>query len=220
MITHLFMAIAVSFWSLPPVIEEMELPKRSREVLQNIRKESNNTLSVKWNEATGTPEVISGTLTKPSLHSPGWISYDYLHKIKELYGIKRVNEDLKIVHIDKSENMIKVYLQRQLFKKPVYGERMIVEIDPNGSILRIEGVLHPELEKKRLGRPMYPAVTLDEAKKAAFESDDSMRVSKSLYTESCYLPDREGVPLVYVFHYEKNGRPASIKVHALTGRVI
>jgi hypothetical protein len=78
-----------------------------------------------------------------------------------------VNEDLKIMHIDKSDGMtFKVYFQRQLFEKPVCGNQLLVVLDLSGLIQRIEGTLHSGLEKKRLGRPMYAAVTQDEAKKA------------------------------------------------------
>jgi len=218
--SKMILSAILSFSSLVPVAENIEISKQSKKLLQMIRLESGNTLTVKWNTVTQTPELLSGKLTKPSTHSPGWIAYAYLHKIKLLYGLNRVHEDLKILNIDKTDSLIRVYMQRQLFKKPVCGNQLLVELDHSGVIQRIEGTIHSGLEEKRLGRAMYAAVTPEKAKEIAFAYDESIRANKSLSVESCYLPTREGIPLVYVVTYEKEGRPVSIKIHSLTGRVI
>ncbi|MDQ0903499.1 hypothetical protein [Paenibacillus sp. V4I7] len=220
MFTKMILTLLVSFSSLIPMTENTEISKRSQRVLQNIRAESENTLQVKWNTVTQTPELLSGNLTKPSAHSPGWITYNYLDKIKTMYGLKHVNKDLKIISVDKGTTSIKVVLQRQLFKNSVCGNQLIVELDSSGVVKRINGILHADLEEKRLGRPMYPAVSVEEAKRIALTYDDSLKESKSVNVESCYLPTREGVPLVHVLTYEREGRQVSIMIHSLTGRVV
>lgn len=182
--------------------------------------ESGNTLELKWNELTQTPAVIEGNLTKPSLHTPGWIAYGYLEKIKILYDLNRVKEDLAIFAVETSDNGARVYFQRQLFKKPVCGNQLVVEIDPSGVIHRIEGVLHAGLKQKRLGRPMYAAVTPKEAGDILLSHDASLQKDHIVNIESCYLPTRNGIPLVHVVTYKKENRPVSVKVHSLTGRLI
>jgi Zn-dependent metalloprotease len=216
----MLMAAAISMFTLASTTEPAELSRRSQELLQTMRKESNNTLVVQWNPATKTPATISGQLTQPSLHSPGWIAYEYIGKIKELYDLKRVKEQLAVIRIDETDQGHIVHLQRQLFKKPVCGEQLIVKIAPSGVIQRIEGTMHPQLEKRRLGRPMAPAFSKEEAKKLALASEQTIATSQILRIESCYLPDREGVPLVHQVHFEKNGRPATMTIHSLTGRII
>lgn len=220
MLTSMILTLLVSFSSFIPTTENTEISKRSQKIVQNIRAESENTLEVKWNTLTQTPELLSGKLTKPSAHSPGWITYRYLDKIKPLYGLKHVDKDLKMMMIDKSTTSTKVVLQRQLFKNSVCGNQLIVELDSSGVVKRINGTLHTGLEEKRLGRPMYPAVSVEEAKRIALTYDGSLKENKSVNVESCYLPTREGVPLVHVLTYEREGRPVSIMIHSLTGRVI
>lgn len=220
LISKMILTMLLSFSSLIPVTENTEISKRAQKILQNIRLDSENTLQVEWNTGTQTPEKLSGKLTRPSAHSPGWITYSYLDKIKTLYGLKNVQRDLKITKIDKSAASIHVVLQRQLFQKPVCGNQLFVELDHSGVVQRIESTLHTGLEEKRLGRPMYPAVSVEDAKRAALTYDAAVKESKTLSVASCYLPTREGVPLVHVISYEKYGHPVSIMIHSLTGKVI
>ncbi|MBD0384699.1 hypothetical protein [Paenibacillus sedimenti] len=218
--SKMLLIIFLSFSSLIPISQKAEISTRSQKVLQNIDTESENTLQVKWNTVTQTPELLSGKLTKPSAHSPQWITYNYLEKIKTLYGLKHVNKDLKIMTIDKNATSIKVVLQRQLFKNSVCGNQLLVELDYSGVVQRIYGTLHTDLEEKRLGRPMYPAVSAQKAKRIALNYDKLLEESNSITIESCYMPNREGVPLIHVLTYEREGRPVSIKIHSLTGRII
>ncbi|MCZ8521862.1 MULTISPECIES: hypothetical protein [Paenibacillus] len=214
------LSAAVSLFSLTPIESVPQISRESEALLQRIRTESNHTLTVQWNSSAQSPSLLYGVLTSPSNHSPGWIAYEYLNRIKSLYGLKRVREDLIIQRIDQNESGYTVWLQREFFKKPVCGDRIAVEMDQSGRIHRVEGTLHALLEKKRLGRPMYPAVTVDGAKRIAAAFAPDLRNAGSLHVGACYLPERAGVPLVYVVHYEKEGRPAVLRIHSITGKVI
>ncbi|RTE11474.1 PepSY domain-containing protein [Paenibacillus whitsoniae] len=194
--------------------------KRTQSLVDKLRKESQNSLSVRWSEVTQTPELIEGNLTKPSRHSPEWITYEYFERIKLLYDLKNVKEDLRILSVVPDHNGTRLYLQRLLYGKPVCGEQLVVEIDSRGVLQRIEGALHAGLEMKRLRRPMYAAVTLEEAKRAALAYDSSLKGSAVLRMDSCYLPDRTGVPLVHKITFEKENRTVAVTVHSMTGQVI
>ncbi|MNQ67165.1 hypothetical protein D3C85_816750 [compost metagenome] len=217
---NLVLLMSVSLSNLFPITQDIEISKQSQRILESIRSESDNTLQIKWNTVTRTPELLTGNLTKPSAHSPGWIANRYLEKIKPLYGLKHVESDLKISTIEKSTTFTKVILQRQLFRNPVCGDQLVVELDESGVVRRIHGTIHANLKEKRLSRPMYPAVSIEEAKRIAITHDASLRTSKPIHEVSCYLPNRSGVPLVHVLTYEIEGRTVPITIHSLTGRVI
>jgi Zn-dependent metalloprotease len=213
--------MSLSLTNITPATENIEiLSKRSQRILENIRAESENTLQVKWNTVTQTPELLTGNLTKPSAHSPGWITYRYLEKIKRLYGLKHVESDLKITTIDKSTSSTKIFLQRQLFRNPVCGNQLVVELDQSGIVQRINGTIHTGLEEKRLGRPMYPAISVEDAKRIASTYDASLKKIKPINEVYCYLPTRDGIPLVHVLTYKKDGHAVPIMIHSITGRVI
>ncbi|TDF97986.1 hypothetical protein [Paenibacillus piri] len=200
---------------------ETENSKKHRSLLHQLNVDSGSTLNVQWNAATNTPELMTGRLTSPTKHSPGWISYAFLNKVKSLYGLKRVNEDMKIINIDNNDDptYFKVYLQRLLFQKPVCGEQLVITIDRSGVVLRVEGSLHSDLEKKRLGRPMYPAVTQEKAIKIA-STYVSLHSWKLASVQSCYLPAREGVPLIHMVTFNQMNDSITLKIHSLTGRLV
>ncbi|MBA2939787.1 hypothetical protein HZF08_15850 [Paenibacillus sp. CGMCC 1.16610] len=218
--SKIMLSTILSLSILAPDHESPSLSKKSLELIDKIRLESEDSLSIKWSTQTQTPELLSGNLTKPSQHSPGWISYKYLDEIKILYGLRRVKEDLRIVSVEPSNTSTKVYLQRMLFNRPVCGDQLLVEIDRSGIVKRVEGSLHTDLEQKRLRRPMYAAITIEEAKQVALAFDQSLKETDVISSDSCYLPTREGIPLVHKITFEKEKRPVSFKVHSMTGRII
>lgn len=113
--------------------------------------------------------------------------------------------------IYKNASSIMVDLQRQLLQKSVCGDQLFVELDQSGIVQRIEGTVHTGLEEKRLGRG---------CERVVLTYDDSVKKSKSVNIESCYLPTRVGIPLVHVITYEKEGQLVSVMIHSLTGKVI
>ncbi|BFT69463.1 hypothetical protein [Paenibacillus sp. P36] len=218
--SKIMLSTVLSLSILAPTSEIPSISKKSAVLLEKIRTESEYSLTVKWNPETQTPERLSGYLTKPSQHTPSWIAYEYLDKIKILYGLKRVKEDLSIVSVEPSNTSTKVYMQRMLFNRPVCGDQLLVELDRSGIVKRVEGTLHIDLEQKRLGRPMYAAITIEEAKQAALAFDQSLKESDVISSDSCYMPTREGIPLVHKITFEKEKRPVSFKIHSMTGRII
>ncbi|MGO4496211.1 hypothetical protein AB4114_09880 [Paenibacillus sp. 2RAB27] len=122
--------------------------------------------------------------------------------------------------IDQGTASTKVTLQRKLFKHTVCGDQLVVELDQTGVVQRISGTVHPGLEEKRLGRPMYPAVSVEDAKRTAVAYDTSLMPFKPISEVSCYLPSRNGIPLVHKLTYEKDGQLITIMIHSMTGRII
>jgi hypothetical protein len=96
-------------------------------------------------------------------------------------------------------------------------------MDKSGVIRRVEGTIHADLEKRRLNRPMYPAISVHEAASVASRHMNRLLPTEATDVQACYLPEREGVPLIYVVTFDpKQADTPSlpIKVHSLTGRVI
>lgn len=222
----LFLATALS-WAVPSLQETLSSADRLKEVtrvVERLQTDSGNTLSIEWNEATATPRSLTGHLTKPSNHSPQWISIQFLKKVKALYGLKRVHEQITVTSIEHDRlDRTKVLLQRQLYGKPVCGDELTVEMDKLGVIVRVDGTVHSELERKRLNRPMYPAITGSEAAEKAFRYTGSQYPADKTRVHACYLPIREGIPLIYVvtFVSDQKGSPSRpVYVHSITGRII
>lgn len=224
--SKLLLAAALT-WIDPTIDDALtatERLKSAKRTVAHLQTESGGTLAIEWNEATATPGLLTGYLTKPSNHSPQWISIEFLKRVKALYGLKRVEEQMEVVRIlhDRPDRT-KVILQRRLYGKPVCGNELTVEMDKSGVIVRVDGTIHGELEKKRLNRPMYPAITRDEAAAEASRYANGRYPVEAASVHACYLPTREGVPLVYVVSFDplqEGGSSSSIKVHSLTGRVI
>jgi Zn-dependent metalloprotease len=202
-----------------------ELSQEARIALHNLKKQSNGSLEMIWNETTQTPQLLTGRLSLPSNHSPSWIVYEFLNKTKALYGFKKPNIDMSIIEENRSEqNRIYVRLEHMLFRTPVCGEELIVEMDHEGIIHRVEGHITPNLKKERLNRPMYAAYTAQQAvnKAAAFVHSQGDTASGH-EVRACYLPNRKSVPLVYEVTLRVNDSVEpfrTVLVHSLTGRVI
>lgn len=220
----LMLALTWMHPTIEDVLAHTERLKPARRAMEQMNAESGGTLHIEWNAATKTPALLSGQLTKPSNHTPEWIAFEFLKKVKLVYGLKRVNENMKVTYVERERSdKTLVMMQRQLYGKPVCGDELIVEMDKSGVIRRVEGTIHADLEQKRLNRPMYPAISGDEAAAAASRYVDGLHRAEDANVQACYLPNREGVPLIYVVSFSRteNGGPASlIRIHSLTGRVI
>jgi Zn-dependent metalloprotease len=220
----LLLAAALT-WGVPTIndaLADSERLKPAKRAVARLQTESGGTLTIEWNKAAATPGLITGYLTKPSNHSPQWISIEFLKQIKALYGLKRVDEQMSVIRIlhDRPDRT-KVILQRQLYGEPVCGNELTVELDKSGVIVRVDGTIYAELEKKRLNRPMYPAITRDEAAAEASRYVDGRYPAEAARVQACYLPSREGVPLIYVISFDSERKDGtSIQIHSLTGRVI
>ncbi|MDF2715782.1 MAG: hypothetical protein K0R28_2707 [Paenibacillus sp.] len=71
--------VAILTWAVPTIEETVTADrlKAAEKAVERLQTESNGTLTIEWNEITGTPGMLSGYLTKPSNHSPQWIAIDF-----------------------------------------------------------------------------------------------------------------------------------------------
>jgi Zn-dependent metalloprotease len=202
--------------------QKPEISRAAKQAVERLEKIGGRAVEVDWNKETGTPGKLEGALTKPSKHSHEWIAYGFLEQVKGAYGLKRVREDVAVLDVDGSEpELVRVVMQRQLYGKPVCGDILTVEIDRAGVIVRAAGRFHAGLEEKRLNRPMYPSVTAKQAAVAASQYAGQALSDGAAEVQACYLPTREGIPLVYaVTLKDASGNQESVMVHSMTGRVI
>ncbi|MEK0317250.1 hypothetical protein [Cohnella sp. 56] len=204
--------------------------KDQNAVLRRLSAESGGRLEVRWHAETGTPSLLLGKLSPPSAHSPAWIAGEFVTKTRRLYGIRNPHSHLKIVHVEKlpEESAYRVHLQHYLYKTPVWGDELRIEIGGNGVVERVEGRIYPDLAKAISNRPRRATVSQAEAIRIAAAAaagaagpgagDAPLDTAQAL---PYYLPSRTGIPLVYaVTLYPPDQPPVSVMVHALTGRTI
>lgn len=220
--------VAVSLLCSGPSIDEVlggsERLGPAKRAIDRLQSRSATPLAVEWNPAAGTPSLLAGSLTEPSYHTPQWIAIEFLKRVKPLYGLKRVEEQMAVVRVERDQpDYTKVVLQRRLYGKPVCGDELTIEVDHAGVVTRASGTIHADLEKKRLNRPMVPAVTERQAAIVASRYLKGRYPVATADVQACYLPDRESVPLVYkvTFSFAADGEVSpSVHVHGLTGLVI
>lgn len=180
-------------------------------------------LEIRMDDRTNTPALLTGALSKASKHSPAWIALEFANKAKRIYGIHSPHSKLRVAEIgEPSASIIRVRLVHLLYKTPVWGDELRIDIDRDGIIRRVEGRIHPNLAKATLNRPRHAAVSQAEAVRiaavaAGIGRADAGRAEVRPY----YLPDRAGIPLVYAVTFQRSGQSSlNLTVHALTGRVI
>lgn len=217
----LSLIIVVSLLVSPNVLALGNEMPRSNWAIQGLAKKSGGTLEVVWNDHINTPYLLTGTLSRPSKHSPEWITYEFLKQVKSIYGLRNPQRDIRVIEVERTENMIHVRLQRLLFGTPVWGDWLVVNVDNHGVIRRVEGTIHPNLEKQLFNRPMHPAFS----KKKAIKKARSV-VKGKLATEptvaTYYLTSLPGIPLIYVvqLQYQSPNRTTTTMIHSLSGRII
>lgn len=198
-----------------------KLPSKVPATLKYLEKYSGGTLEYKWNTDTNTPFKLTGKLSLPSKHSPGWIANEFLHKWRALYGLQNPKRDMKVVEVEQLHDRSIVHLQHLLFRIPVWEDWLIIEIDNDGVIQQIEGTIHPNLEKKLFNRPMHPAISMKQAIEKA-KARIQGELANEPQVENYYLSTRLGTPLIYVvkLQYRLPDRTTTTFIHSLTGRII
>ncbi|MEX2415559.1 MAG: hypothetical protein WD424_05395 [Paenibacillaceae bacterium] len=197
-----------------------ELPQ-SKWSIQSLDKKSGGTLQVEWNKQTNTPSLLTGALSRPSKHSPEWITYEFLKQVKSIYGLRNPNRDIKIIKVERSHDIIHVHIQRLLFGTPVWGDLLVVSMDIDGVIRRVEGTIHPDLEKQLYNRPMHPAFSKKKAVEKA-KAGVQWELANEPKVETYYLTTLPGTPLIYVvqLQYRTPDRRTTTMIHSLSGRII
>ena len=201
-----------------------ELDRQSRNLLQHLEAESGGTLSVRWNERTCTPSVLEGRLSKPSNHSPQWIATEFVRRVKNLYGLENPNHAMRVVEVERRSDSTRVRMEHLLYGTPVWGDELSVHIDGHGIIRRVEGTIHPRLEKQLFHRPLRPAISAHKATaKALAAVKDQGTLAGPPEARLYYLPSRSGTPPVYVVtirFVERDAGDRQLFIHGITGRVI
>lgn len=204
-----------------------ELSSKAETSLKRLHQTSGGTLSIRWNEAAGTPYIIRGRLSMPSRHTPPWIAYSFMNEVRAIYGIANPERDLEITEIRQtSAGSVLVELQRYLFGVPVLGDALTIEIDDEGVVRSVEGTIHPGLEKSKFHRPVKPAVTEKEAVRIALASlPEGKPIVGEPSAQLYYLPERKGTPLVYMISAtieteEGPGILCRVLVHSVMGHII
>lgn len=221
-----FILINIASLMLTNSAEAMpKITPKAKSVIKKLDQTSDGIMKIKWNSETDTPSRITGRLSKPSKHSPQWIAYTFISESKALYGLSNPVKDMQIKQIDTVANgSTRVQMQRYLFDLPVLGDVLTIEMDKQGVIVRVEGTIYPDLEKKKFHRPMYPAITETEAIKKALKSlPPHESIHEPPLAELYYLPSRPGIPLVYLITLQKNGVNSwtrHILVHAVMGHIV
>jgi Zn-dependent metalloprotease len=189
--------------------------------MNRLDRESDHTLTATWNQTTGTPTVLAGNLSKPSKHSAEWITLEFLKRWKAIYGLQQPDSDMKIISVEHLSNKTRVYVHHLLFETPVWEDGLTVTISKQGVVQRLEGTIHPCLEKKINHRPMFPAFTETKAIEKALTAFPG-ELNSVPTVQRYYLPERPGIPLIYAvnLHYRRPERQVKILIHSVTGGII
>lgn len=198
-----------------------EIPSKAATALKQLDKYSGGTLETKWNPTINTPTTLTGALTPPSKHTPEWIALEFLTRWKAIYGLQNPKRDLKVDAVERFDDRIAVHLRHHLFQTPVWEDKLVVVLNNVGVIEKIEGTIHPQLEKRLFNRPMHPAISKKQALNKAIERNQG-ELSIEPQVEIYYLAARPGTPLVYVVTLEsrKSDTKTTTIIHALSGRII
>jgi Zn-dependent metalloprotease len=196
-------------------------PSKAPSAIQQLEKISGGTLDVTWNTKTNTPALLTGELSRTTNHTPEWIAYGFLQKHRKLYGLQNPSRDMKVMEIERYPDRIMVHFQHLLFQTPVWGDTLIVEMGTDGVIRRVEGTIHPKLEKQLFNRPMQPAISSKEAVLTAKRNVQQEPINEP-EVKKYYLPTRPGTPLIYVVRqqYRSPAKSTTTLIHSLTGRII
>jgi len=163
----------------------------------------------------------TGFLSEPSKHTSTWIAYTYLAGNKERLGIRNPRTDMVVTGIGSDDRgHTHVHLQRMLYRTPVWGDRLVIEIDEEGIVRQVAGTIHSDLEQRLFHRAMQPAISAGRASAIAGQWLQSQQLpDKQLAGDALlyYLTDPSGVLLVYAIGTDRGNR---VLVHALSGRII
>lgn len=113
---------------------------------------SKNVLSTyKYNETVGSPEFVSGKLTKPSVKSAESIVHDYVNANKDKYnlGSKSSEESFVIKSSKKDQFGTALRLQQVYDGVPVWGSTQAVLVADDGVLTVFSGTVTPNLETKK-----------------------------------------------------------------------
>ncbi|WP_163099823.1 M4 family metallopeptidase [Peribacillus alkalitolerans] len=106
----------------------------------------------KYNESVGSPEFVSGTLTKSSAKSAESIVYDYLNANKEKFKVgSKSSEKSFIITSNKKDKFGSTALRLQQVYEgvPVWGSTQAALVAEDGVLTVFSGTVVPDLETKK-----------------------------------------------------------------------
>jgi Zn-dependent metalloprotease len=194
---------------------DIPLSNQAKSELIKLQATSNHSLHIQWNEQTGTPRRILGTLSERSNHTPEWISLRWIAKYRSLYGSRFPNTEYVVRSSVRQSDHTLVRLQQTVFSTPVLGNELEIEITLDGVIRRVEGSLFPEVENTLFHHPLTASITENEAitiAKRLMNGSGSQNPEVQRY----FMPSSTETPIVYVVTW-----PAKqIIIHGHTGMPI
>ncbi|WJV30260.1 M4 family metallopeptidase [Rossellomorea sp. AcN35-11] len=152
---------------------------------------------VNFSEKTGTPQFISGKLTKASTKSPETIVFDYLMEKQKAFKFKG-NAKLSFqVKEKKKDELGFTYLRiQQVYKgTPVYGAVLTAHVNKDGVLTALSGAPFANLDKKQ---------NLKKTKNVS-KNDAVSLGEKALVSEVGSQPDYEYKPKSESVIYMKDG---------------
>ncbi len=115
--------------------------------------EPKNVLSdYKYNEKVGSPEFVSGNLTKPSSKSAESIVYDYVNANKDKFklGSKSSSESFTVKSKAKDNlGYTSIKLQQVYNGVPVWGSTQAAVVNEEGVLTTFSGTVLPDLDSKK-----------------------------------------------------------------------
>lgn len=106
----------------------------------------------KYNEKVGSPEFVSGNLTKPSSKSAESIVYDYLNANKDKFklGSKSSAESFTVKSKAKDNlGYTSIKLQQVYNGVPVWGSTQAAVVNEDGVLTTFSGTVLPDLDSKK-----------------------------------------------------------------------
>ncbi|WP_026677851.1 M4 family metallopeptidase [Fictibacillus gelatini] len=111
-----------------------------------------NVLSTKmYNKTVGSPEFISGHLTKPSSKSAKNVVFSYFdsHKNEYKIGAHSAEKSFLVMSSQKDKQGQTILRLQQVFKGvPVWGSTQVAHVSEDGVLTVISGTVIPDLDKK------------------------------------------------------------------------
>ncbi|RJS59365.1 M4 family metallopeptidase [Bacillus sp. PK3_68] len=106
----------------------------------------------KYNQSVGSPEFVSGNLTKPAKKNAESVVYDYVSANKDKYklGSKSAKESFKVTSSKKEKDGSTALRLQQVYNGvPVWGSTQAAMVTDNGILTVFSGTVTPNLEDKK-----------------------------------------------------------------------
>ncbi|PGS54173.1 M4 family metallopeptidase [Bacillus sp. AFS041924] len=107
--------------------------------------------SYKYNKAVGSPEFVSGKLTKPSSKNAVDVVHAYVNANKDKFklGSKSSKESLTVQSSKKDSYGTALHLQQVYNGVPVFGSTQTAVVGDNGTLTVFSGTVIPNLDTKK-----------------------------------------------------------------------